>query len=238
MPFWRRRIALHPAIVARYNDRRFHGVPAADTTTKQLLEQFFFPLDHLVNFNKVYGQGGFYSLHCGIPHGNHVGVREVLRAISEARAGSMAAVLKPMGAPGEGMLSFPLKGYALAVDLPRRRGTEALYGELEHLILQHGGRIYTAKDALMSAQGYARMFPELENFKRLLRQVDPGGRLQSDMSRRLAISPVTHQAGSGRALTHRPVGDPAHGRAIKARRASCCCECVDARPEPRHAPTR
>jgi decaprenylphospho-beta-D-ribofuranose 2-oxidase len=155
----------------------------------QSLENFCFPLDHLVNFNKMYGRDGFYSFHCGIPQGNHEGVRELLRAISAARAGSMAAVLKPMGGPGEGLMSFPLKGYGLAVDTPRRSDTEALYAQLERMVLQHGGRIYAAKDALMSARGYRQMFPELENFRRVLRQVDPGGRFQSDMSRRLAIRP-------------------------------------------------
>jgi decaprenylphospho-beta-D-ribofuranose 2-oxidase len=183
------RMALHPMIIARYNERRFHRVPAAGLRMNQSLEQFFFPLDHLVNFNKVYGRSGFYSFHCGIPQGNHEGVRQLLGAICAARAGSMAAVLKPMGGPGEGMMSFPLRGYALAVDTPRRSGTEALYARLERMVLQHGGRIYAAKDALMSAQGYRQMFPELENFRKVLRQVDPGGRFQSDMSRRLAIRP-------------------------------------------------
>lgn len=183
------RVALHPMIIARYNERRFRRVPAAGAAMNQSLEKFCFPLDHLVNFNKVYGRGGFYSFHCGIPQGNHAGVRQLLGAICAARAGSMAAVLKPMGGPGEGMMSFPLKGYALAVDTPRRSGTEALYAQLERMVLHHGGRIYAAKDALMSAQGYHRMFPQLEDFRKVLRRVDPGGRFQSDMSRRLALRP-------------------------------------------------
>lgn len=183
------RLMLHPLFVARYNERRFRGVPAAGAGMKQPLENFYFPLDHLENFNKVYGRHGFFSFHCGIPHGNHQGVRELLEAICAAQAGSMAAVLKPMGGPGEGLMSFPLKGYALAVDTPRRADTEALYARLERMVLQHGGRIYVAKDALMSAQGYAKMFPQLERFRKVLRQVDPGGKFQSDMSRRLAIRP-------------------------------------------------
>jgi len=183
------RFVLHPMIIARYNQRRFRRVPAAGATMKQSIERFCFPLDHLVNFNKVYGRGGFYSFHCGIPQGNHDGVRELLHVISAARAGSMAAVLKPMGGPGEGLMSFPIKGYALAVDTPHRSDTEALYARLERMVLQHGGRIYAAKDALMSAQGYGQMFPELETFRTVLRRVDPGGMFQSDMSRRLAIRP-------------------------------------------------
>jgi decaprenylphospho-beta-D-ribofuranose 2-oxidase len=105
----------------------------------------------------------------------------------------MAAVLKPMGGAGEGFMSFPLRGYALAVDLPRRAGTEALHDVLEEIVLRHGGRIYVAKDALMSPAGYQAMFPQLEQFRRVLREVDPHGRFQSDMSRRLGIRPELAQ---------------------------------------------
>jgi decaprenylphospho-beta-D-ribofuranose 2-oxidase len=66
---------------------------------------------------------------------------------------------------------------------------EDLHARLERITLDHGGRLYAAKDALMSATGFARMFPELEAFRAVLRRVDPHGRFQSDMSRRLAIHP-------------------------------------------------
>ena len=94
-----------------------------------------------------------------------------------------------MGGPGEGFLSFPFKGYAFAVDLPRRSGVEELHARLERITLDHGVRLYAAKDALMSAAGFACMFPELERFRAVLRRVDPHGRFQSDMSRRLTIRP-------------------------------------------------
>jgi len=106
-----------------------------------------------------------------------------------ARAGSFASVLKPMGGPGEGFISFPFKGYALAFDLPRRSGVEELHARIERIVLDRGGRLYPAKDALMSAAGFARMFPELDRFRGVLRRVDPRGLFQSDMSRRLTIRP-------------------------------------------------
>jgi decaprenylphospho-beta-D-ribofuranose 2-oxidase len=190
----RRRIAfdlpalcLHPQIIRRYNARRFHRLPADGVRLRQPIEAFYFPLDHIEGFNRVYGRRGFYSIHCGIPHGDREGLRRLLAEIVRARAGSIAAVLKPMGGPGEGFISFPFKGYALAVDLPRRSGVEELHARLERITLDHGGRLYTAKDALMSAAGFAGMFPELERFRDVLRRVDPHGRFQSDMSRRLTI---------------------------------------------------
>lgn len=185
LPGW----CLNPWIIRRYNAHRFHRLPAEGIRLRKPIEPFYFPLDHIQRFNRIYGRRGFYSVHCGIPYGDRAGLHELLGEIVRARAGSVAAVIKPMGGPGEGFLSFPLKGYALAVDLPRRAGVEELHARLERITLDHGGRLYAAKDALMSAAGFARMFPELERLRAVLRRVDPHGRFQSDMSRRLAIRP-------------------------------------------------
>jgi decaprenylphospho-beta-D-ribofuranose 2-oxidase len=189
VPFDLPALCLHPQIIRRYNARRFRRLPTDGVSLRQPIEAFYFPLDHVNGFNRIYGRRGFYSVHCGIPHGDREGLRKLLAEVVHARAGSMASVLKPMGGPGEGFISFPFKGYAFAVDLPRRSGVEVLHARLERITLDHGGRLYAAKDALMSAAGFACMFPELERFRTVLRRVDPHGRFQSDMSRRLAIRP-------------------------------------------------
>ena len=181
--------AMHPAAIAAYNARRWRRLPPGGLAVKKPMAPFYFPLDHMQDFNRVYGRRGFYSVHAGIPHGDRDGVKAILAEIVRARAGSIASVLKPMGGPGEGFVSFPMKGYALAVDLPRRPGVEELYQRIERIALAHGGRLYVAKDALMSADGFARMFPELGRFREVLQRVDPDGRFQSDMSRRLRIRP-------------------------------------------------
>ncbi|MCC7345831.1 MAG: FAD-binding oxidoreductase [Variibacter sp.] len=189
VPFDLPGFVLHPALIAHYNARRWRTLPEAGIAIRKPIAPFYFPLDHIRDFNRIYGRTGFYSVHCGIPYGNRAGVRAILEEIVRARAGSIASVLKPMGGAGEGFISFPLKGYALAVDLPRRPGVEELYARIERMTLDHGGRLYVAKDALMSAQGFAQMFPELDRFRAVLRRVDPQGRFQSDMSRRLKIRP-------------------------------------------------
>jgi decaprenylphospho-beta-D-ribofuranose 2-oxidase len=181
--------ALSPAVIAAYNARRWRRLPAAGLSLKKPMAPFYFPLDHMQDFNRVYGRRGFYSIHVGIPQGDRDGVKAVLSEIVRARAGSIASVLKPMGGPGEGFVSFPMKGYALAVDLPRRPGVEDVHARLERIVLAHGGRLYVAKDSLMSADGYQRMFPALDRFRDVLARVDPKGRFQSDMSRRLRIRP-------------------------------------------------
>jgi len=190
VPFDLPGLCLHPQIIRYYNAYRFRRLPADGVRLRKPIDPFYFPLDHIQRFNRIYGRRGFYSVHCGIPYGDRAGLHALLGEIVRARAGSVAAVLKPMGGPGEGFLSFPLTGYVLAVDLPRRSGVEELHARLERITLDHGGRLYAAKDALMSAAGFARMFPELDRFRAVLDRVDPHGRFQSDMSRRLAIRPA------------------------------------------------
>ncbi len=179
---------LQPALLRWYTNRRYHKLPPDGRDVRLGLAPFYFPLDSMPGFNRVYGPRGFYSIHTGFPRETQrQGIRAVMEAVTAANAGSFAAVMKPMRGPGEGYLSFPMEGMAYAVDLPRRRGIEGLHKVIERIVLDHGGRLYVAKDALMTADGFARMFPGLDGFRDILEQVDPERRYQSDMSRRLGI---------------------------------------------------
>ncbi|MGB0571582.1 MAG: FAD-binding protein [Alphaproteobacteria bacterium] len=183
-------VFLHPAILRRFTDRRYRKMPAGGRSARLHLRPYLFPLDHIEGFNRVYGRRGFYSVHTGFPRETQrEGIVAVMEAITTARAGSFAAVMKPMCGPGEGLLSFPMDGMAYAIDLPRRAGVEALHKEIERITRDHGGRLYIAKDALMTAETYAAMFPRLDEFRDVLARIDPGGRFQSDMGRRLHLHP-------------------------------------------------
>lgn len=191
VPFALPSFAMHPAILRRFNARRIAGLPPQGRDVRLPLDRFFFPLDSIAGFNRVYGRRGFYSIHAGFPGDSmRAGIRAMLEEISAAGAGSFAAVMKPMRGSGAGLLSFPLAGMAFAVDLPRRAGVEALHRRLEVLTLAHGGRLYLAKDALMSAATCAAMYPRLDEFRAVLARIDPAGRFQSDMSRRLGLRPA------------------------------------------------
>jgi len=179
---------LHPAVLTWLTNRRFNKLPAAGREARLGLGPFFFPLDSMPGFNRVYGRRGFYSIHAGFPRASQrTGIRAVMEALTAARAGSFAAVMKPMRGPGDGLLSFPMEGMAYAIDLPRRAGIETLHRDIEAIVRDHGGRLYVAKDALMQADTFAAMFPKLDEFREVLAQLDPDQRFQSDMSRRLAI---------------------------------------------------
>lgn len=98
------------------------------------------------------------------------------------------AVLKRFGSRSEGLISFPQEGWTIAIDLPAAApGLAAGLHEADEMVISGGGRLYLAKDARMSADSMAAMYPGLPRFREICRQVDPEGRLSSDMARRLEL---------------------------------------------------
>ena len=98
------------------------------------------------------------------------------------------AVLKRFGAGDEGLLSFPMAGWTLALDFPARTpGLAGLFGSLDRLVVEAGGRVYLAKDSRVPADVLAEMYPRLAEFRKLRAELDPAGILASDLSRRLGL---------------------------------------------------
>lgn len=136
-------------------------------------EPFFYPLDVLPGWNKLYGKRGFFQHQCVVPRDGSGGpIREILETISRSGESSFLAVLKCFGsAPPEGLLSFPREGVTLALDFPNRgTPTRELMDELDHIVLQNGGAIYPAKDARMSPETFRKSFPALDHFQS---EIDP-----------------------------------------------------------------
>jgi FAD/FMN-containing dehydrogenase len=131
---------------------------------------FFFPLDGIGSWNRIYGARGFLQFQCVVPDAE--GARSVLSRIRASRQASFLAVLKTFGElPSPGMLSFPRKGITLALDFAHQGApTVQLYSELEDVVREHRGALYPAKDALMSAEAFEESFPRLKEF---LPHVDP-----------------------------------------------------------------
>jgi len=146
-------------------------------------EPFFYPLDAIHEWNKMYGPKGFYQYQSVIPR--EVGkeaTQDMLKAIKKSGEGSFLAVLKTFGnRESGGLLSFPKPGVTLALDFPNRgEKTAKLFNELDHIIQQAQGRLYLAKDARMPRALFESGYPRLQEF---LRFKDPG--ISSEMSRRL-----------------------------------------------------
>ncbi len=149
-------------------------------------QNMLYPLDAIAGWNRLYGPRGFYQLQSVTPPGAPEALRELLSVISKSGQGSMLTVLKSFGKrPATGMLSFPMEGFTLALDFPNQgERTRSLLARLETIVVQAGGRLYPAKDGLMSAESFRRGYPQLETF---LPHID--SRLSSGFARRIGIQP-------------------------------------------------
>ena len=144
---------------------------------------FFFPLDNLLEWNRIYGPRGFFQYQSVVPPGVQLdATRAMLREIARSGLGSFLAVLKTFGeraAPG--LLSFPMPGTTLALDFPNQGAqTLALFERLDAIVAEAGGRLYPAKDARMTRAMFEAGYPRLDEF---INYLDPG--ISSSMSRRL-----------------------------------------------------
>lgn len=132
-------------------------------------QPFFYPLDNLLEWNRLYGRRGFFQYQCVIPPLDaREALREILARIAASGQGSMLAVLKRFGKrTSGGLLSFPRPGITLALDFPNRgQKTLALLERLDEVTRQAGGAVYPAKDARMSGDSFRQYYPQWEVFSR------------------------------------------------------------------------
>lgn len=155
-------------------------------------DSFFYPLDGIQHWNRIYGRPGFAQYQALFPsHTARAGLQQLLECISQSRQASFLAVLKGCGAATPGMLSYLFPGYTLALDFPYRgETTRRLFEKLDRIVLDHSGRLYLAKDSLTSAETFAQMYPRLAEFQAVKRRVDPDNRFVSSQARRLGIVPA------------------------------------------------
>jgi decaprenylphospho-beta-D-ribofuranose 2-oxidase len=184
--------ALNPLTVRVFNRLYYARVPASGREYRQAYSQFLFPLDAVLDWNRIYGRRGFHQFQCVVPfEGGRDALAAMLELIAGCGRGSFLAVLKQLGPAGMGYLSFPQPGYTLALDFPNAPGVADLIGRLERIVGDAGGRVYLAKDSTLTPEGVRRMYPELPRFREILEQVDPQRRMQSDLARRLRLREPT-----------------------------------------------
>lgn len=146
-------------------------------------EPFFYPLDNILEWNRMYGPRGFFQYQSVVPrHTGRDAVAAMVREIARSGEGSFLAVLKTFGErEALGMMSFPRPGVTLALDFPNRgERSHALFARLDVIVQEAGGRIYLAKDARMPRAVFEAGYPQVQAF---LRYKDPG--ISSGLSRRL-----------------------------------------------------
>jgi FAD/FMN-containing dehydrogenase len=152
-------------------------------------DQFFYPLDGVLHWNRIYGKRGFTQYQFVLPkEAGREGLADILGKIASSGQGSFLAVLKLFGAQEpHGPLDFPREGYTLALDFPIRNGLFPLLDDLDRRVLEYGGRLYLAKDVRMSSDVLGKGYPELDAFMQVRRQYDPDGKFSSLQSQRTGV---------------------------------------------------
>lgn len=178
--------ALGRPTVRAFNTAFYHAHRPGTTRRVVSWEGFFYPLDRVHHWNRMYGRRGFTQYQCVLPEQAGRGAaRSLLDVLTRRGGASFLCVIKDCGPEGRGMLSFPRKGISIALDIALRDDTQALIDALNEHVLSLGGRIYLAKDAFTRREHFAAMEPRLPAFLEVRRRYDPGLRLRSAQSVRL-----------------------------------------------------
>ena len=149
-------------------------------------ESFFYPLDAIRHWNRMYGPRGFTQWQGVVPDSaGRAAARRILEILTSRGGASFLCVIKDCGPEGKGMLSFPMKGISIALDIPVRDDTQALVDSLNEQVIREGGRIYLTKDQFTRREHFLAMEPRLEAFQEVRRKWDPQGRIRSAQSVRL-----------------------------------------------------
>jgi decaprenylphospho-beta-D-ribofuranose 2-oxidase len=160
----------------------------AGVARRKSFEQFFFPLDAIAHWNRLYGAAGFVQYQFVVPKATGAAaLREILVRVASSGCPAFLAVLKAFGAANCNLLSFPIEGYTLALDFKAEGAVFSLLDELDAIVLHHGGRSYLAKDARMSEATFKRAYPRWQEFEAVRARWHAHGRFASRQSRRLGL---------------------------------------------------
>ena len=184
-PTW----ALNRRTVAAFNALYYRKVRKPVTDHLIDYEPFFYPLDGVREWNKVYGRPGFLQYQFVLPtSAGSEPFRQIFDRVTRAGLASPLAVLKTLGEGNENLLSFPRPGLTLALDLPVSQAALGLLDDLDDLVVAAGGRLYLSKDARMSVSTFRSGYPQWEEFEAVREKYGAVGVFSSTQSRRLGLA--------------------------------------------------
>ncbi|WP_321840490.1 FAD-binding oxidoreductase [Paraburkholderia bannensis] len=160
----------NPLTLRAFNGLYYHRQRAGEVRSKVSYDAYFYPLDALLEWNRIYGRRGFQQYQCVVPPAAaHDAIHAILDAIATSGTGSFLAVLKRCGdIRSPGLLSFPREGTSLALDFPQRDAQNArLFARLDAIVREAQGRLYPAKDAHMGAEDFRAAYPQWQQLEAL-----------------------------------------------------------------------
>jgi len=179
---------LNTATVRIFNTLYYNLNRSRDSARPVTIDEFFYPLDTIRHWNRIYGNAGFIQYQFVLPlESSPEGLREILTGISESGQGSPLAVLKLLGGSNSNWLSFPMKGFTLALDFRIQRKLLKLLCDLDKIVIKHGGRFYLAKDARVSREIFEVGYECIEKFRTLRHQYGMSSKFNSLQSQRVGL---------------------------------------------------
>ena len=188
VPFNAPSFAMSRPIVKAFNWLYYKRISEDGRDRERPLHKFFFPLDSLRHWNRLYGKRGFHQFQCVLPDSEAPATLALmLEAVVASGLASPLSVLKRLGHGRGGMMSFPMEGFTLAVDIVNKPTAKALLARLNELARSAGGRVYLAKDSSLEAGYLADMYSELDDFRTEVTKADPKGVFETALVKRLNI---------------------------------------------------
>ena len=181
-------VAMNRYTMSAFNAVYYHKAVHKVHSKHVPYDPFFYPLDKVIDWNRLYGKNGFTQYQFVLPlSAGKQGLKDVLSRIAESGRGSMLAVLKVFGKANENLLSFPFEGYTLALDFKADGHSFELLDELDKVVAGYGGRLYLTKDARMSIDMFRISYPNWEEFERVREKYHAVGSFSSLQASRLGL---------------------------------------------------
>ena len=188
IPFNFPSIVLNNWNVRTFNWLYYGKVKEKHSKQKVTFDTFFYPLDAIGHWNRIYGKKGFVQYQFILPKASSFeGLQEALNVISKSGKGSFLAVLKLYGKANDNWLSFPMEGYSLALDFKMGKGVLELLDKLDEIVVKYRGRVYLTKDARISKESFEQGYPQVNLFRKFRNDNHMSEVFQSLQSKRLGI---------------------------------------------------
>ena len=180
---------MNKVVIKLFNEFWFRKSPKKITQKIIPIDNFFYPLDKIQNWNNIYGRTGFIQYQIVVPEEHSAMIKEILNKLKQINALSFLPVLKKLGQANQSYLSFPIEGWTLSIDLPaNNKKIENLLSNFDKDIAKIGGRIYLAKDSRQSSHIFKKTYKDLNLWIKQKQILDPKNIFISDIAKRLKIN--------------------------------------------------